>query len=75
MEMTPVVTLFEAALQESYFAITGRGRYVVYEQARLRPALAFFEYASNGTTYFTSKSQDHPWRSLKNVKANSPIFH
>ena len=43
MEMTPVVTLFEAALQESYFAITGRGRYVVYEQAHLRPVLAFFE--------------------------------
>ena len=41
MEMTPVVTLFEAALQESYLAITGRGRYVVYEQAHLRPALAF----------------------------------
>ena len=36
-----MVTLFEAALQESYFAITGRGRYVVYGQAHLRPVLAF----------------------------------
>ena len=53
MEMTPVVTLFEAALQESYFAITGRSRYVVYEQAHLRPVLAFFELCFKRYNLFT----------------------
>ena len=61
MEMTPVVTLFEAALQESYFAITGRGRYVVYEQAHLRPVISLsLSYVSNGTTYLLYFEEPRP---------------
>jgi len=41
-------------------AITGRGRYVVYEQAHLRTAPAFFELCFNSTTYFTSLRKPRP---------------
>ena len=59
--MTPVVTLFEATLQEELNAITGRGRHVVYGQAHLRSVLAFLQVMlSNGTAYSTYFEQPRP---------------
>ena len=58
--MTPVVTLFEATLQEELNAITGRGRHVVYGQAHLRPVLAFLWVMLQTVQLIrTSNSQDH----------------
>ena len=77
--MTPVVTLFEAALQEELNAITGRGRHVVYGQAHLRPVLAFLRVMlSNGTAYSTYFEQPRPrgghWKMWKQLTRLSLVW-
>ena len=77
--MTPVVTLFEATLQEELNAITGRGRHVVYGQAHLRPVLAFlWVVLSNGTAYSTYFEQPRPrgghWKMRKQLTRLSLVW-
>jgi hypothetical protein len=77
--MTPVVTLFEATLQEELNAITGRGRHVVYGQAHLRPVLAFlWVVLSNGTAYSTYFEQPRPrgghWKMWKQLTRLSLVW-